>query len=107
MPGPPCAAPGALQGGNADALYNEGVILWNGGKIADAKAKFQAAIAANPNHAESHYQLGMSISIYVIIFHIDTSLVDLINCTIIIRETIFAYLLSHWNKLMRIFLHSL
>jgi tetratricopeptide (TPR) repeat protein len=55
------AAPGALQGGNADALFNEGVILWNGGKIADAKAKFQAAIAANPNHAESHYQLGMSL----------------------------------------------
>jgi Flp pilus assembly protein TadD len=55
------AAPGALQGGNADALYNEGVILWNGGKIPDAKAKFQAAIAANPNHAESHYQLGMSL----------------------------------------------
>jgi len=54
-------APGALQGGNADALFNEGVILWNGGKIADAKAKFQAAIAANPNHAESHYQLGMSL----------------------------------------------
>jgi tetratricopeptide (TPR) repeat protein len=55
------AAPGALQGGNADALYNEGVILWNGGKIPDAKAKFQAAIAANPNHAESHYQLGMAL----------------------------------------------
>jgi len=55
------AAPGALQGGNADALFNEGVILWNGGKIADAKAKFQAAIAANPNHAESHYQLAMSL----------------------------------------------
>ena len=55
------AAPGALQGGNADALYNEGVILWNGGKIADAKAKFQAAITANPNHAESHYQLGMAL----------------------------------------------
>jgi len=55
------AAPGALQGGNADSLYNEGVILWNGGKIADAKAKFQAAIAANANHAESHYQLGMAL----------------------------------------------
>ncbi len=55
------SAPGALQGGNADALYNEGVILWNGGKIADAKAKFEAAIAANPNHAESHYQLGMAL----------------------------------------------
>jgi Flp pilus assembly protein TadD len=55
------AAPGALQGGNADALYNEGVILWNGGKIPEAKAKFQAAIAANANHAESHYQLGMAL----------------------------------------------
>jgi Flp pilus assembly protein TadD len=55
------SAPGALAGGNADALYNEGVILWNGGKIPDAKAKFQAAIAANPNHAESHYQLGMAL----------------------------------------------
>jgi len=55
------AAPGALLGGNADALFNEGVILWNGGKIADAKAKFQAAIAANANHAESHYQLGMAL----------------------------------------------
>ena len=55
------AAPGALQGGNADALFNEGVILWNGGKIADAKTKFQAAIAANPNHAEAHYQLAMSL----------------------------------------------
>jgi tetratricopeptide (TPR) repeat protein len=55
------SAPGALGGGNADALYNEGVILWNGGKIPEAKAKFQAAIAANPNHAESHYQLGMAL----------------------------------------------
>ena len=55
------AAPGALLGGNADSLYNEGVILWNGGKIADAKGKFQAAIAANPNHAESHFQLGMAL----------------------------------------------
>jgi len=55
------AAPGALQGGNADALFNEGVILWNGGKIADAKAKFEAAIGANPNHAEAHFQLGMAL----------------------------------------------
>jgi tetratricopeptide (TPR) repeat protein len=55
------SAPGALQGGNADALYNEGVILWNGGKIPEATAKFEAAVAANPNHAESHYQLGMAL----------------------------------------------
>jgi tetratricopeptide (TPR) repeat protein len=48
-------------GGNADALFNQGVILWNGGKVADAKKQFEAAIAANPNHAEAHYQLGMAL----------------------------------------------
>jgi tetratricopeptide (TPR) repeat protein len=48
-------------GGNADALYNQGVILWNGGKIAEAQKSFEAAVAANPNHAEAHYQLGMAL----------------------------------------------
>src|SRR5262245_42839026 len=48
-------------GGNADAMYNQGVILWNAGKIADAKKQFEAAVAANPNHAEAHYQLGMAL----------------------------------------------
>jgi len=48
-------------GGGADALFNQGVILWNGGKIAEAKKAFEGAIAANPNHAEAHYQLGMSL----------------------------------------------
>jgi tetratricopeptide (TPR) repeat protein len=53
--------PGALTGGNADAMYNQGVILWNAGKIPDAKKQFEAAIAANANHAESHYQLAMAL----------------------------------------------
>jgi tetratricopeptide (TPR) repeat protein len=53
------AAKGAAGGGNADAMYNQGVILWNAGKVADAKKEFEAAVAANPAHAESHYQLGM------------------------------------------------
>jgi Flp pilus assembly protein TadD len=48
-------------GGNADAQYNQGVILWNSGKVADAKKSFEAAVAANPNHAEAHYQLGMAL----------------------------------------------
>jgi tetratricopeptide (TPR) repeat protein len=53
---------GAAGGaGGADALFNQGVILWNGGKIAEAKKAFEGAIAANPNHAEAHYQLGMSL----------------------------------------------
>ena len=55
------AQPGALAGGNADSLYNQGVILWNAGKIPEAKKQFEAAIAANANHAESHYQLGMAL----------------------------------------------
>jgi tetratricopeptide (TPR) repeat protein len=56
------SAPGALVGGgNADAAFNQGVILWNAGKIADAKKQFEAAVAANPNHAEAHYQLGMAL----------------------------------------------
>jgi tetratricopeptide (TPR) repeat protein len=55
------AAGAAGGGGNADAMYNQGVILWNAGKIPEAKKQFEAAVAANPNHAESHYQLGMAL----------------------------------------------
>jgi tetratricopeptide (TPR) repeat protein len=51
--------PGAVA--NPDALYNQGVILWNAGKIAEAKAQFEQAIAAKPDHAEAHYQLGMAL----------------------------------------------
>ncbi len=55
------SAGSAAGGGNADALFNQGVILWNAGKIAEAKKQFEGAVAANPNHAESHYQLGMAL----------------------------------------------
>ena len=48
-------------GAGADALYNQGVILWNGGKVAEAKKQFEAAVAANPSHAEAHFQLGMAL----------------------------------------------
>jgi tetratricopeptide (TPR) repeat protein len=52
---------GNTAGGGADAFFNQGVILWNGGKIAEAKKSFESAIQANPNHAEAHYQLGMAL----------------------------------------------
>jgi tetratricopeptide (TPR) repeat protein len=55
------AAGTAGGGGNADAMFNQGVILWNAGKIAEAKKQFEGAVAANPSHAESHYQLGMAL----------------------------------------------
>ena len=46
--------------GSADSIYNQGIILWNQGKIAEAKVKFEEAIAANANYADAHYQLGMA-----------------------------------------------
>jgi len=51
----------AAGGGNADAMFSQGVILWNAGKIPEAKKQFEAALAVNPSHAESHFQLGMAL----------------------------------------------
>jgi len=50
----------AAGGGNAEALYNQGVILWNSQKYAEAKVQFEAAVKADPNMALAHYQLGMA-----------------------------------------------
>jgi len=47
-------------GGNAEAAYNQGVILFNGGKFAEAKTQFETATKADPNHALAQYQLGMT-----------------------------------------------
>ena len=47
--------------GSADATFNQGIILWNQGKIAEAKAKFEETLKANPNHADAHYQFGMAL----------------------------------------------
>ena len=37
------------------------MILWNAGKIPEAKKQFEAALKVDPNHAESHFQLGMAL----------------------------------------------
>jgi tetratricopeptide (TPR) repeat protein len=56
------AAGGVIGGsGNADAVYNQGIILWNQGKIAEAKVKFEETLKANPSHPEANYQLGMAL----------------------------------------------
>ena len=49
---------GGAGGGNADQLYNAGVISWNANEFAKAQEQFAAAVAANPNHAEAHFMLG-------------------------------------------------
>jgi tetratricopeptide (TPR) repeat protein len=54
------AGGGGAGGGNAEASYNQGVILFNAGKFAEAKTQFEAATKADPNHAMAQYQLGMT-----------------------------------------------
>lgn len=52
-------AGGASEGG-VDAIYNQGVILWNAGNIKEARAKFEEAVGINASYAPAHYQLGMA-----------------------------------------------
>lgn len=60
-PGGAAAAGGATGGGaSASATYNQGVILWNAGKFAEAKAQFEQTVKLDPNNADAHYWLGMA-----------------------------------------------
>jgi Tfp pilus assembly protein PilF len=51
----------ASGGGSASSVYNQAVILWNAGKIPEAKAQFEAALKLDPNMADAHYWLGMAL----------------------------------------------
>ncbi len=53
--------PGAAGGGNASAIFNQGVILWNAGKIPEAKAQFEQAVKLDPNMPDAQYWLGMAL----------------------------------------------
>jgi tetratricopeptide (TPR) repeat protein len=56
--GPAGAGGGA---GAVDAEYNQGVIDWNAGRIAEAQEHFQKVVFMKPDHADAHYQLGMAL----------------------------------------------
>jgi Tfp pilus assembly protein PilF len=43
-------------------FYNEGAMLTNAGKSDQATEAFKKAIAVDPNHAESYYQLGVALT---------------------------------------------
>lgn len=47
-------------GGSAAAVYNQGVVLWNAQKFAEAKTHFEKAVAIDPTMADAWYQLGMA-----------------------------------------------
>lgn len=57
-PGAPGATPAAP---NASAVFNQGVILWNAGRIPEAKAQFEQAVKLDPNLADARYWLGMAL----------------------------------------------
>jgi Tfp pilus assembly protein PilF len=57
----PAGAAGAAGAGpSAAASFNQGVILWNANKFAEAKVQFEAAAKADPNLADAQYWLGMA-----------------------------------------------
>jgi tetratricopeptide (TPR) repeat protein len=49
----------AAGGGDASSVFNQGVILWNQGKAADAEPIFLKATKLDPKMADAFYWLGM------------------------------------------------
>jgi tetratricopeptide (TPR) repeat protein len=54
-------SPGVAAAPSASQTFNQGVILWNAGKIPEAKTAFEAAVKADPNMADAQYWLGMAL----------------------------------------------
>lgn len=52
---------GAAGGGNPDALYNQGVALFNAGKPGEAKPLFQQAVQMKADHADAHFMLAQTL----------------------------------------------
>lgn len=47
--------------GDANQVFNQGVILWNQSKAVEAGAMFEKAIKLDPKMADAHYWYGMSL----------------------------------------------
>jgi len=54
------AQPGGTGAAGVDAFYNQGVIAWNAGKAEEAQKWFLEALKVNPDHPDSHFQVGMT-----------------------------------------------
>jgi tetratricopeptide (TPR) repeat protein len=51
---------GTGGGASAASVFNQGVIMWNAGKIPEAKKQFEEAVKLDPKLADAHYWLGMA-----------------------------------------------
>ena len=50
-------------GGGADdptAVFDQGLIFWNSGRLDEARQQFERTLELDPNHGEAHYWLGMA-----------------------------------------------
>jgi tetratricopeptide (TPR) repeat protein len=54
------AGAGGTGGASAGAVFNQGVIAWNAGKIPEAQKLFEQAVGIDPKLADAHYWLGMA-----------------------------------------------
>ncbi len=59
------AAAARLSGGggggdNPTAVFDQGLIFWNAGRLDEARQQFERTLELDPEHGEAHYWLGMA-----------------------------------------------
>ena len=47
------------EGGDAGVVFNQGLILWNAGRIPEARQQFERTLELDPDRGEAHYWLAM------------------------------------------------
>jgi Flp pilus assembly protein TadD len=52
---------GAPGGGDANSVFNQGIIYWNQSKTKEAAEQFEKATKLDPKLADAHYWLGMAL----------------------------------------------
>jgi len=52
---------GGVAGGDSTAaVFDQGLIFWNTGRLDDARRQFERTLELDPEHGEAHYWLGMA-----------------------------------------------
>jgi tetratricopeptide (TPR) repeat protein len=51
---------GGGGGGDPTAVFDQGLIFWNAGRLDEARQQFERTLQLDPEHGEAHYWLGMA-----------------------------------------------
>ena len=51
---------GGGAGDNPTAVFDQGLIFWNAGRLDEARQQFERTLQLDPEHGEAHYWLGMA-----------------------------------------------